>query len=629
MNPASVGHKGGTSNVPATFDVGERESHGLYPWESMDFAKFAQYLQKLESTSSRNQMTETLADLFEAADETEIDKICYLCQGRIAPLFEPLEFGMADKMVLRAIGEAYGVSSHEAIKLFGQRGDVGVAAEELAAKRRGLGKNKISVSEVFEILLKIAKTTGAGSVEQKVGLLSGLLKRLDSLPSRYVVRIPIAKLRLGFSDMTVLDALSWMIDGSKAARPEIEKAYDVRPDLGFIAKTVKQKGVKGLGSVAPTVGVPILMARAERLSSSEEIIKKIGRCAVEPKIDGFRLAIHKDGQKIRIFTRNMEDVTFMYPDVARGVLKQVKAQKVILEGEAIAYDLQTGEYLPFQETVQRKRKYDIEKTAAEIPLRLICFDLLYLNGKDLIYESYEIRRKNLAKILTLGETLLLSEETVVDKAQDLEKIFQDAIARGLEGIMAKRLDGVYQAGARGWNWIKFKRSYSGKLEDTIDAVVMGYDFGQGKRNTFGIGDFLIGIYDQKRDVFVTIAKIGTGLTDEEWRRMKKECDEVKTTHKPARYDIDKLMACDVWVDPQKVVVIRADEITRSSIHTAGRVLKKSKSGEAWDVDVPGFALRFPRLIEFRSDKLPEDSTTLKEIKEMFELQKKVKVGEKE
>lgn len=594
----------------------------------MNFTHFATYLQKIESTPSRNQMIEILADLFHQAGREEIDKICYLCQGRVAPLFVPLEFGMADKMVMRAIAKAYGANTEEVNKKFKQHGDLGKVAEELGIKLK-IKSSKLIVSEVHEQCFKITKASGNGSVEEKIALLANLLKCLDPLSARYVVRIPVGKLRLGFSDMTVLDALSWMLGKSKAARPEIEKAYNIRPDLGFIAKTVKEKGVKGLSSVLPTVGVPILMARAERLSSSEDIIKKIGRCAVEPKIDGFRLAIHKDGQKIRIFTRNMENVTFMYPDVTRGVLKQIKAQKVILEGEAIAYDLQTGEYLPFQETVQRKRKYDIEKTAAEIPLKLICFDLLYLNGKNLIYESYEIRRKNLAKILAPGETLLLSEETVVDKAEELEKIFQNAVARGLEGIMAKRLDGVYQAGARGWNWIKFKRSYSGKLEDTIDAVVMGYDFGQGKRNTFGIGDFLIGVYDGKQDMFVTIAKVGTGLTDEEWRRMKKECDEAKSKHKPARYDIDKLMTCDVWVDPQKVVVIRADEITRSSIHTAGRILKKSKSGESWVVEIPGFALRFPRLIEFRSDKLPEDSTTLNEIKEMFELQKNMRVGEKE
>lgn len=606
----------------------------------MDFAKFATYLQKLESTPSRNQMIEILADLFHEAGKEEIDKICYLCQGRVAPLFEPLEFGMADKMVMRAIAEAYGLSTQKVGKQFRQKGDLGVVVEKLSQESgiptsprlRGAGRNQesgISVREVFEILLKIAKSSGAGSVEQKITLLSTLFKNLDSLSSRYVARIPLGRLRLGFSDMTVLDALSWMLTKSKASRPQIEKAYNVRPDLGFIAKTVKEKGVEGLKHVAPMVGTPILMARAERLSSSEEIIDKIGRCAVEPKIDGFRLAIHKDNHKVRMFTRNMEDATFMYPDVAEGVLKQVEAQKVIFEGEAVAYNPQTGEYLPFQETVQRKRKYGIAEKAVEIPLKLICFDLLYLDGKNLIHQPYEVRRKNLEEVLGKGETLLLSEEKIVDNPEDLEKIFQDSIARGLEGVMAKRLDGVYQAGARGWNWIKYKRSYSGRLEDTIDAVVMGYDSGQGKRAGFGIGDFLIGVYDQKEDMFKTIAKIGTGLTDEEWRRMKKECDEVKAKNKPARYDIDKIMDCNVWVEPQKVVVIKADEITRSPTHTAGRVLKKSKSGEVWEVEVPGFALRFPRLVEFRSDKLPEDSTTVKEIEDMFKMQKRVKLSGKE
>lgn len=602
----------------------------------MLFADFAIYLQKLENTPSRNQMIEVLADLFKEASEAEIGKICYLCQGRVAPLFEPLEFGMADKMVLRALSVAYNVPSQEINRSFGQKGDIGIVAEELASKGKTTKRGKLTVSAVFETLLKIVKFSGLGSVEQKINSLASLLRDVDSLSSRYVVRIPLGKLRLGFSDMTVLDALSWMLDKSKVARPEIEKAYNVRPDLGFIAETVKKKGIKGLTGVTPVVGIPILMARAERLSSAEEIIKKIGRCAIEPKIDGFRLAIHKDGQKIRMFTRNMEDVTLMYPDVAEGVLKQVKSQKVIFEGEAVAFNPQTGEYLPFQETVQRKRKYGIEEKVLEIPLKLICFELLYLNGRNFIHESYAVRRKKLEEVLGKGETLLLSEEKIVDNPEDLEKIFQDAISRGLEGVMAKRLDGAYQAGARGWNWIKYKRSYSGKLEDTIDALVMGYDFGQGKRNSFGIGDFLIGVYEKKDDMFKTIAKVGTGLTDEEWRRMKKECGEVKVAKKPARYDVDKIMGCNVWVEPKKVVVIKADEITRSPVHTAGRTLKRSKSGEAWEVETPGFALRFPRLVEFRSDKLPEDATSLREIEEMFEAQtrlparqEKVKVGEKE
>jgi len=309
----------------------------------------------------------------------------------------------------------------------------------------------------------------------------------------------------------------------------------------------------------------------------------------------------------------------MYPDLVAAVLKQIKAKKVIFEGEAVAYNPQTGEFLPFQETVQRKRKYEIEKMASAVPLKLICFDCLFIEGENLINKPYEYRRRRLEEILNgkmvtrrhgiKGDTekrLILSEEMIVDNPGDLEILFNDAISRGLEGVMAKRLDGVYQAGARGWNWIKYKRSYSGKLEDTIDALVMGYDYGQGKRAGFGIGDFLIGVYDQKNDLYKTVAKIGTGLSDIEWKEMAKRLNKIRAREKPPLYDVDKIMACDVWAEPEVVVVIKADEITRSPVHTCGRSKKE-----------PGYALRFPRLVQFRSDKKPEDTTTVKEIMEMF------------
>lgn len=598
----------------------------------MNFSELAIYLQKLESTTSRNSMVEILAELFKKATADEIGELVYLTQGRVVPLYEAVEFGIADKMMIRAVAQAFGVEARLVQREFGRMGDLGAAAEKIKEQRaKSKEKSSFTINDVYEVLHKVAKSGGEGSQEGKIKLLAELLRKADSLSVRYIVRIPLGKLRLGFSDMTVLDSLSWMISSTKEHRAEIERAYNVRPDLGFIATTVKKQGIKGLKGTTPKVGVPILMAKAERLSSGQEIIEKIGKCAVEPKIDGFRLQCHlikskeqreksKNGESIRLFTRNLEDVTFMYPDVVEGIVEQIEAQEAIFEGEAVAYNLQTGEYLPFQETVQRKRKYNITETAARIPLRLICFDLLYLNGENYLTKPYTERRSTLERIIKKGNGLLVSEEHVVDNPKKLEQIFQDAISRGLEGVMAKKLDGVYRAGARDWNWIKFKRSYEGKLDDTIDAVVMGYDLGQGKRNTFGIGDFLIGIYDKASDTFKTIAKIGTGLSDEEWREMKKRCDNIKSKDKPARYDADKMMDVHVWVKPEMVVVIRADEITRSSIHTAGRKLKPSKSGSAFDVDVPGFALRFPRLEQFRSDKSPEDATSLKEMEEMFKMQ---------
>jgi len=587
----------------------------------MKFHDLSVYLEKLESTASRNSMVEILSDLFKKADKDEIDKLMYLLQGRVVPIYVSLEFGMAEKMVIRAIALAFNHEVKAVTQLFKKEGDVGVIAEQLASSHKS-NKTNPSINDVYDVLKKIAKTSGPGSVDVKIKYLSDLLSSLDPRSSRFVSRIPIGAMRLGFSDMTVLDSLSWMVSGDKSKRKEIEAAFNARPDLGFIGKTIKEKGVKGLVDVKPAVFNPILMARAERLSSGDEIIAKIGTCAVEPKFDGFRLQAHflKDKKEVKLFTRNLEEVTFMYPDVVEGIVNQIDAQEVIFEGEAIAFHPQTGEYLPFQETSQRKRKYDIAQKAKEIPLKLIVFDLLYLNGKSMIDQPYKERRKRLAQIIKNEGAIILSDEHTVDKGKEIEVLFDDALSQGLEGILAKRLDGVYQAGARGWNWIKLKRSYSARLDDTIDALVMGYYVGQGKRASFGIGAFLIGVYDNKSDQFVTIAKIGTGLTDEEWRGLAVRGTKLKAREKPPLYVVDAFLTPDIWVEPHIVVEIRADEITRSSIHTAGRVMKTSKSGSAFDVDIPGYALRFPRLEKFRDDKKIEDTTSLKEIESMYAIQ---------
>lgn len=591
----------------------------------MQLKDLSDFLEKLEHTTSRNAMVEILSDLFKKVDAGEIESLMYLLQGRVAPIYVNLEFGMADKMVLRSVSLAYHQEIEHVNSLFKRIGDVGEVAEKLSHDNKSHRKGA-SINEVHESLKKITHTGGAGSVDVKVKLLSDLFSLLDPKSVRYIARIPIGAMRLGFSDMTVLDSLSWMVGGDKSKRKVIEQAFNARPDLGHIGKIIKERGVEGLVQVKPAVFNPILMARAERLSSGKEIIDKIGKCAIEPKFDGFRLQVHfhKAKKEVKLFTRNLEEVTFMYPDVADGITNQIEASDAILEGEAIAYNPESNEYLPFQITTQRKRKHGIEEMAKKYPLKLICFDLLYLNGESLIDVAYLERRKKLAEVIKKGDTVLLSEEHIVESGKEVENLFDDAISRGLEGILAKRLDGAYQAGARGWNWIKFKRSYSAHLEDTIDCLVMGFNYGQGKRTSFGIGAFLIGVYDEKEDQFVTVAKIGTGLTDEEWRGLAERGNKLKAQEKPPLYQVDKLLTPDVWIEPQIVVEIRADEITRSPIHTAGRVMRPSKSGSAYDVDVPGYALRFPRLERFRDDKSIEEATTLLEVESMFKQQGKGK-----
>lgn len=593
----------------------------------MKFSDVARFVEQIEKTTSRLTMTHILADLFKKLKPDEFDKTLYLLQGRVSPLYDPVEFGMGEKMVIRSIVLALHLEKKLFESKYQKLGDLGGAVEYFKKQYKSFVEKDLSVKEVYESLYELAIKTGPKSQEAKINILASLVRQLDPLSCRYVVRIPLAVLRLGFSDMTVLDALSWMLKGDKSLRPVIEKAYHVQPDLGALGKLLKEKGEKGLLDIHPKVFAPILMMRAERLSSGEEIVKKIGKAAVEPKYDGFRLQVHyrkgkREGGEVRLFSRNLEDVSYMYPDLVLGIKKQISAGELIFEGEAIGFDPYSGNFLPFQETVQRKRKYGIEEKAKEIPLKFFAFDLLLKNGKNYINEPFRQRRKELVSSIKTSQdvfknTILVASEILTDDPKKLEFIFQDAVSKGLEGIVAKRLEGVYQPGARGWNWIKLKKSYASKIEDTIDCLVMGYDFGRGKRAGFGIGAFLAGVYDPKKDAYVTIAKIGTGLSDEEWKEMKKRCDKYKTGKKPALYDIDKQMNVDVWITPALVVEIRADEITRSSVHTAGRTLKKTKSGTALEVDTAGYALRFPRLERFRDDRKPDDATTLSELEKMY------------
>ncbi len=579
----------------------------------MIFVKLAEVFQKLEGTTKRLEMFEILSSFFKKVDKEEIDKVIYFCQEQLLPPFKGLELGMAEKMIERAIAKASGYSIEKIEAEYKKKGDLGFVAEAVLEKKQKMliEKKKLHISDVYNMLYKIAETTGVGSVEKKIDMLVGLLSHCSPLEARYIVRFVQGRLRLGIGDPTIMDSLSQAIKGDRTLRPDIERAYNLCSDLGFVASILFKKGVKALKEFKVTVGLPIRMALAERLPTAEDIIKKIGRCAVETKYDGLRLQWHMSDGKVEIFSRNQERMTHMFPDIVKGLKEQIKAKSAIGEGEAVAFNEETGEFFPFQVTIQRKRKHGVEAMAKEFPLVLFNFDLLYLNGKDLTQESYEKRTKLLREIIKDGPTIKVTERIIASKPEELEKFFEENIARGTEGIIAKRLDAVYQAGARNFNWIKLKRSYKGLLQDTIDVVVVGYFRGKGIRAKFGIGALLACVYDEQTDTFKTIAKIGSGLSEEKWSEIRKLLDKIKVDKKPAR--VDSEIVPDVWTEPKYVFTVRADEITKSPIHTAGKTKTES-----------GFALRFPRIEGWIRDKKPEDATTIKEIKEMFKMQKHVK-----
>jgi DNA ligase-1 len=601
----------------------------------MLFTDFAHYLSKLEKTSSRLQMTEILAKLFKQCEAKEIINTCYLSLGQLAPKYEGLEFNMAEKLIIRAIAKALNIEVKEVVANYKKSGDLGNTIEEFKSQKSkvktksDLVKNttqnlKLSINEIYNILLEIAQEAGNGSVERKINKMSNLIQEIDPLSAKYIVRTTLEKLRLGFSDMTILDALSWMEKGDKSYRSQLERAFNILADIGRVAQIFKTNGIKGIKELQSEVGIPIRPAKAERLPNPEKILEKMkGQCALEPKYDGFRVQIHINKLKtpafakasagkqnlnlfedkdnkifVRIFSRNLEDTTHMFPEIVAEA-QNLPVKSVILDGEAIAYSPKTGKFLAFQETVQRKRKHNVSEKAKELPLKVFVFDILYLNGESLLDKPFKDRRQTLTRIIAKTKGIELTEQKVVTQTKEFASFFNQVVNEGLEGLMAKKLDSVYRPGARDFTWVKYKAGMTAELADTIDCVVMGYYRGKGKRSSFGVGAFLVGVVDKGQ--YLTVSKIGTGLTDEQWQELKTRCAKWQVEEKPKEYVVQKNLTPDVWVDPKVVVEIESDMVTKSPLHSA-----------QW-------ALRFPRLKRFRDDKNPDQSTSISELKKIANL----------
>ena len=583
----------------------------------MEFRRVAEAFQKLERTTERLEMISILSSLFSEADSNNIHMLIYLLQGRVAAPYVGIEIGLGEKLVEEAISKAFGEDKDVVESLYKELGDLGLVAERLAAnkKQMTLFSEPLTLERVYGNFYKIATASGEGATDTKIRLLVDILKDAEPLEARYIVRIPLGRLRLGIGDATILESLAVAKLGDRSYREDLERAYNYISDLGKIAQILYEKGLEGIRSVRPVIGIPIRPALAQRASSLEEIMNRMGgECAVEAKYDGFRLQIHKKGKEVYIFSRRMENMTGLFPDITEAVLNQIGADEIIFEGEAIAYNEETGEFYPFQVTIQRKRKYGVEKAAEEFPLKLFSFDIMYLNGEDLTPKPYEERREILKSVIKPGETIELSERIIAKSVKEMENFFESCIERGLEGIMAKDLKSPYIAGARKWAWIKYKRVMKSQLSDTLDLVIVGYYKGRGKRASLGIGGILAAVYDPKDDVFRTVAKVGSGFTEEQFIQLKQLLDEIALPHKHPRV-VAKIDA-DVWVEPKYVITVLADEITRSPNHTA-----------AWDGE-RGLALRFPRAVSFiREDKGPEDATTVEELLQMYKNQKHVRVDE--
>jgi DNA ligase 1 len=582
----------------------------------MEFANLARTFEELERTSSRLTLIELVTQLFRSIEQPEeIQQVCYLMQGRVAPFYEALEMGMAEKSVTKAIAMAFHSTPEQIEALYGTLGDLGLVAEQVRNEAED-APSPLSIDDVFEELRAIAHTSGKGAVESKSARLVSLLRHVDSVSAKYVVRILLGNLRMGIGDATVLDALAKARWNDAKKRKLLEGAYHKISDLGLIARTLwehpeEEEAQRVIAAMDVQVGKPVHSQLAERLPSAEAIIAKMGTVVAQYKYDGLRAQIHKDGAHVTIFSRNLEDQSHMFPELIEGTLKQIRAESVILDAEALAYNITSEEFLPFQETTRRRRKHGIEALAQQLPLKAFVFDILYKDGVSLLDTPLLERLKILEETMPpTDETLMLTTSHEIHDAHELILLFDEAISKGLEGLVVKKPESRYEAGARNFNWVKLKRHSAGALGDTIDCVLLGYLFGRGKRAALGAGSLLVGLYDPEQDLFVTVTKIGTGLSDEQWRSIRERTRGLEVDHRPAR--VSSLIEPSVWVEPKLVLEVLADEITRSPIHTAG------KAGAE-----PGYALRFPRLISFReADKQPEDATTVQELIELYETQGK-------
>jgi DNA ligase 1 len=563
----------------------------------------AEAYRDLEQVSSRLALTERLATLLAQTPNELLPTVCYLCQGLIAPEFAGIDLGLAEKLAIRAVGTSAGVDAAQVTALVRETGDLGQAAERLFDLRPA-GTGDLEVTEVVRTLHEIAAAEGAGSQGRKLELLGGLLGRATPLEARYLLRLVTRNLRLGIGTPTILDALAQVHAGGKAARPVLERGYNICCDLGKVAATLVSGGLAAVEQLRVEPGNPVRVMLAQRLADAGEILARLGgQCAAEYKYDGVRVQAHRtsDGT-IRLFTRRLEEISDQFPDVVE-LLAGVGPAEVILEGEVVAYDANAGELRPFGEVMLRRRKHGIAEAVQDVPIGLFCFELLYADGQDLTMLPYPQRRRALEAALTLSPRLRLTTAAEVSDPAALDAMFAQAVTDGCEGLVCKSTgpDSGYKAGARGWQWIKLKRDYRTELADTVDLVIIGAFAGRGRR-AGGYGAVLLGAYDADADMFRAVTKCGSGFSDADLAGLPDRLAGLASEHRPAR--VDARQEPDVWFEPGLVIEILSAELTLSPNYTA-----------AWGQinDDAGLAMRFPRFTgRWRDDKAPEDATTTRD-----------------
>ncbi|MFW9822573.1 MAG: ATP-dependent DNA ligase [Candidatus Thorarchaeota archaeon] len=583
----------------------------------MNFNKLAQLFSELESTTKRLEMIDILSTFFEEIKERgdfeDLDSIIYLLQGQLVPNIKQFpKMGIAEKMIIEALSLHSGMEKRRIRDVLVKQGDIGATAELILSKRKKqkslFDYNEIStvsslkLSDLYSELKKIALTEGSGSHDAKLGILRGLMRKSTPLETKYLLRIITSTLRVGVQSPTIIEGLALAFTGSRDNKEIIERAYSLHPDLGEISKVLAEHGLDKVREIDIEYGTPTLSMLASR-DIYTEFVNRLGTPFIaEYKLDGERLQIHKKGDNIILFSRRLLDISEQYPDVCEIIKESIKADKVIFEGEVVAMDHVYEKMLPFQVLSKRRRKYDVEDISKEVPVCLFVFDLLKYGDESFVDKALPIRRKKLEDVIKERDELRLVKSVMINSTEELVDFFKTARSEGNEGIMAKSVqdDSIYQAGNRGFLWLKLKSLEGGKLKDSVDVVLVGAFYGKGRR-TGVIGTYIGAVYDPDIDKFIAFTRFFSGLTDEMSDNLTQEMEKYKVDKKPNNVICEDTP--DIWLNPEVVMEIIGDEITISDKFAT-----------------LGYSMRFPVFQRVRYEKAPKDITTVKEVKELYDTQ---------
>ena len=581
----------------------------------MEFSTLAEIFQRMEKTSKRIELTDILVELLKKTPKEILPNVVYLLQGIIRPNFEGVELGIAEKLAIHAISKSSGLSIKKIEDDYREGGDLGLTASNILKLKTQttFTVEKITVERVYDTLFKIAKLEGKGSQDLKMKYISSMLNDATPIEAKFVIKILLGTLRLGVAENTVMDALAIAFTGKKENKEEIENAYNVSSDLGKVSLVVATDGIEEIKKFKITLFSPIRPMLADRVKSEAEAIKKMPQIfAAEFKLDGERVQIHKQMNKIILFSRRLENITQYYPDIIENIGKSINVDEGIFEAEIVPINENTGEFLPFQELMHRRRKHKLEKAVLQYPITVNFFDVLYFDDRSCLNLEYTKRREILEKVVKEDNFSKLVPTLLVKNENEIEDFLENSINSGCEGLMLKTPNAGYRAGARGSNWLKLKREYRNELGDSLDLVVIGAYFGRGRRTGL-YGTLLLGTYNPENDTFPSICKVGTGFTDESLDQLYQILSNKVILKKNSR--VVSEMEADVWLEPELVLEVVASEITLSPIHKTGLNLVRKNTG---------FALRFPKFTgKIRYEKAVEDASTHDEVLALYKNQSKV------